>query len=130
MTNEARKIKSFTDLTTWKECHKLVLLIYKATEKFPKEEVFGLTSQMRRCAVSTTSNIAEGFSRQSYKEKTQFYSISRGSLTELQNQLLISKDINIINKKEFQKIAEYSVNCLKLLNGLIRKSKDIQNSKF
>jgi len=79
------KIKSFTDLISWQEGHKLVLLIYAITKKFPKEELFGLVSQIRRCAISITSNIAEGFSRKSKKEKINFYHISLDSLTELQN---------------------------------------------
>ena len=76
MNQKLGKIKSFVDLDAWKEGHKLVLVIYNLTKAFPHEEAFGLNSQMRRCAVSITSNIAEGFSRQSYKEKIQFYSIS------------------------------------------------------
>ena len=94
MKNQSNKIRRFTDLNAWKEGHKLVLMIYNFTKNFPKEEIFGLVSQMRRCSVSITSNIAEGFSRQSYKEKAQFYAISLGSVTELQNQLLIAKDID------------------------------------
>ena len=125
MNHESRKIKSFTDLNAWKEGHKLVLMIYNITKTFPKEEIFGLTSQIRRCAVSITSNIAEGFSRQSYKEKLQFYSIALGSTTELQNQLLIVKDINYITKEQFQDIAEQSVKVHKIINGLIKSSKTI-----
>ena len=124
MNNESRKIKSFTDLNAWKEGHKLVLMIYKITKKFPKDELFGLTSQIRRCAVSITSNIAEGFSRLSYKEKTRFYSISLGSTTELQNQLLIAKDVNYITKEQFQDIAKQSVKVHKITNGLIKSSKN------
>ncbi len=125
MNNESGKIKNFTDLDAWKEGHVLALNTYEITKKFPKEEVFGLISQMRRCAVSITSNIAEGFSRQSYKEKVQFYSISQGSVTELQNQLLISKDVEYINGDEFQKISEQAVKVHKIINGLIRHSKTI-----
>ena len=125
MNHESRKIKSFTDLNAWKEGHKLVLMIYNITKTFPKEEIFGLTSQIRRCAVSITSNIAEGFSRQSYKEKLQFYSIALGSTTELQNQFLIVKDINYITKEQFQDIAEQSVKVHKIINGLIKSSKTI-----
>ena len=128
MNYEVQKIKSFTDLDTWKEAHKLVLMIYKTTKTLPKEELFGLTSQMRRAAVSITSNIAEGFSRQSYSEKTQFYSIAQGSTTEIQNQLLIAKDVGYSTQKDFDEIASQSVVVHKLLNGLIKKSKNILNS--
>ena len=118
-----KKIHSFTDLETWKQAHKLVLNVYQTTKSFPKEERFGLTDQMRRAAVSITSNIAEGFSRQGKKEKLQFYFISRGSLTELQNQLLIAKDIKYLQNKSFRKIAEQTIKVHKLINGLIRSIK-------
>lgn len=114
------KIKSFTDLIAWKEGHKLVLMIYKSTDKFPKKEVYSLTNQMRRAAVSITSNIAEGFSRRGKKEKIQFYYLSKGSLTELQNQLIISKDIGYLSKEKFNTIAEQTVQASKLISGLIK----------
>lgn len=127
MNNDQKKpkvsIQSFTDLDAWKEGHQLVLMVYKATKVFPKEEVFGLVSQMRRCAVSITSNIAEGFSRQSYKEKVQFYAIALGSVTELQNQLLITRDVKFVKEESFQEMAQQSVRVHKVLNGLIKKSK-------
>lgn len=125
MINNELKIKSFTDLNTWKEGHTLVLEIYKITQKFPKEECFGLTNQLRRAAVSFTSNIAEGFSRGSYKEKLQFYSIALGSLTEIQNQLIIARDINYITTDEFNKTINQTVVVSKITNGLIKKSKTI-----
>jgi len=125
MNQESGKIQSFTDLDAWKEGHKLVLIIYQVTKHFPKEEMFGLVSQMRRCAVSITSNIAEGFSRHSYKEKIQFYSTSLGSVTELQNQLLIARDVSYIDKENFCNIAELSVKVHKIINGLIKSSKKI-----
>lgn len=117
------KIKSFTDLFAWQESHKLVLIIYELTRKFPREETFGLVSQMRRCAISITSNLAEGFSRQSYKEKVQFYSMAQGSLTELQNQLLVARDIGLITRAEFEKIATQTIKAHKLISGLIKSSK-------
>jgi len=117
---EKVKIKSFTDLYAWKEGHKLVLVVYKVTERFPQKETFGLTSQMRRCAISITSNIAEGFSRTTSKDKRQFYSIAQGSLTELQNQLLISRDIGYLENTRFQEIAQQTILVNKLLNGLKR----------
>ena len=117
------KIKSFTDLEAWKEGHKLVLLIYKITVNFPKDEMYGLISQMRRSAISITSNIAEGFSRHSFKEKVQFYSIAQGSLSELQNQLLIAKDVGFLDKNTFSTIAEQSIKVSKITNGLVKKSR-------
>ena len=118
------KIKSFTDLVAWKEGHKLVLEIYKITKNFPKEELFGLTNQIRRAVVSVTSNIAEGFSRKSYKEKLQFYCIAQGSVTEIQSQLLIARDVNYLENEKFQKIAEQTINVHKLINGLIKYSRN------
>lgn len=119
------KIKSFTDLNAWKNAHSLVLDIYKLTKKFPNEELFGLTNQLRRAAVSVSSNIAEGFSRNSYKEKIQFYSIALGSTTEVQNQLLIARDIGHISRETFSGIAEKTIIVHKLINGLIRTSRSI-----
>lgn len=118
------KIKSFTDLRAWQEGHRLVLMIYDITKTFPKEEILGLTNQLRRAAVSITSNIAEGFSRQSYKEKVRFYFMSLGSLTEIQSQLLIAKDINYISKEDFDKIAKQTIEVSKVTNGLIKSSKN------
>jgi len=106
---EYSKIKSFTDLIAGKEAHKLALVIYKVTEKFPDKEIFLLISQMRRCSLSVSSNIAEGFSRQTKKEKIQFYYVSKGSLTELQNQLLLARDVGYISKESFQEIAKQTV---------------------
>lgn len=118
--NDGSKIQSFTHLNAWKEGHKLVLKVYQLTKGFPREETYCLTDQMRRCAISITSNIAEGFSRQSYKEKVQFYSIALGSVTELQNQLMVSKDVSYIEANEFEEIAGRTVIVHKLLNGLIK----------
>ena len=117
----AEKIKTFTDLDAWKEGHRLVLIVYKITQQFPKEEVFGLISQMRRCTVSITSNIAEGFSRNTFKEKIQFFSIAQGSNTELQNQLLISKDVKYISEIIYSQTNEQSIKVHKIVNGLIKK---------
>jgi len=99
------------------------LMIYKATDKFPQKEIHSLTNQMRRSAVSVSSNIAEGFSRQSIKEKIQFFYTSKGSLTELQNQLLIARDVNYLDKGFFDEIAQQSVQVGKLITGLIKSLK-------
>jgi four helix bundle protein len=117
-------IHSFTDLVAWREAHKLAILIYKETKKFPKEELFGLVIQMRRAAVSVSSNTAEGFSRNSYIDKNRFYAMAQGSVTELQNQLLIARDVGYMAKQDFGKLAEQSILAHKLINGLIKSSKD------
>lgn len=116
-------IQSFTDLHAWKEGHKLVLMIYKMTQFFPGDERFDLTSQIHRAVVSITSNIAEGFSRNSNKEKIQFYYTALGSLTEVQNQLLIAKDLDYINQQLFEDIYSQTVIVSKLVNGLIKSLK-------
>lgn len=123
------KIRSFTDLKAWQEGHKLVLLIYKLSRGFPREEIYSLTSQMQRAAVSITSNIAEGFGRQTYKEKVQFYYLAQGSLIELKNQILIAKDIGYLEKESFTKLANQANAAHGLLQGLITKSKSFVNHK-
>lgn len=123
MNNTTGKIQSFTDLETWQKGHSLVLTVYKKTTEFPKEEKYSLVDQMKRSAVSITSNIAEGFGRQTYKEKVQFYYMAQGSLTELKNQLIIARDVGYISKESFGMIMEKTNTVHKLLNGLIKKSK-------
>ncbi len=119
------KIRSFTDLNAWKEAHLLVLMVYGIVKNFPKDEQFGLVSQIKRAVVSISSNIAEGFSRQTYKDKIHFYVMSLGSLTEVQNQLLIAKDIGFLGKDDFNIIADQTVKVSKIINGLVKKSKFI-----
>jgi four helix bundle protein len=117
------KIKSFTDLDTWKQGHALVVSIYKLTHDFPKAERYGLIDQLRRAAISVTSNIAEGFSRQGNKEKVQFYYMAKGSLTELQNQLLVAKDVGYLDQADFDIVATQTITVGKLLTGLIKSAK-------
>lgn len=121
-TSGKSSITSFTQLTTWQKGHNLVLDIYRATETFPKSETFGLTSQLRRAIVSFTSNIAEGFSRSSAKDKQHLYTMSLGSMTEVQNQLLIARDLQYITKELFTELAAKTVECVKMAHGLIKKT--------
>lgn len=116
------KIRDFTDLIVWKKAHQLVLSIYIICQKFPKSEIWGLTSQMQRAAVSVTSNIAEGFARRSKKEKLQFYFTALGSLSELLSQLMVCRDLEYITPTEFEKIEQQITEVRKLLNGLIKSS--------
>ena len=120
MDMNKKKINCFHDLNVWDEGHKLVLSIYKLVEKLPSKERFILGSQMLRAVISITSNIAEGFGRRGLKEKIQFYSISRASLTELQNQLFICRDVGYLSARKFDLIWEQSVVVHKMLNALIK----------
>lgn len=115
-----KKIQNFTDLNAWKEAYKLVIEIYKITKHFPKEERYGIVSQVRRCAISIASNIAEGFSRRSNKEKIQFYYIAHGSLTELQNQLIICRGIGYIESEQYKELINDTKTVQRLINGLIK----------
>lgn len=120
--SEKGKIKSFTDLDAWKKAHQLALFTYKTTEKFPDKEKFGLSNQMRRAAVSVASNIAEGFSRSSAKDKAHFYVMSRSSLTELQSQFLLARDLEYLPEELFLQFANQSVDVSKLAIGLIKSA--------
>lgn len=128
-TTVTERIDSFTKLDAWKEAHRLTISIYKVTKQFPKEEMFGLTSQMRRCGVSGPSNIAEAFSRNFLKEKQQFFAIALGSMSELQSQLLIARDLGYLSPAEFAELAEQTVRVKKLIYGLSRSSKGRRDSK-
>jgi len=96
--------KRFTDLRVWQESHSLSLEVYKATRGFPRDELYALNAQLRRAAISVTSNIAEGFNRYSSKEKVQFYSISLGSVSEVHSQLMLAKDLGYISEGEFNSL--------------------------
>lgn len=123
---ENRRIKSFTDLIAWQKCHSLLILIYKITRSFPEDEKFGLTNQVRRATLSVTSNIAEGFGRNNVKEKTQFYGIAYGSLIEVQNQLLASRDVGYLNKQDFQEATILAIEAAKVLSGLRSANKRLE----
>lgn len=125
MNNGSKKIAKFTDLDAWQLGHSLVLRIYRITKNFPKEEQYGLSAQMRRSAVSITSNIAEGFSRPSYRDKSHFYSMSLGSVTELHNQIIIARDIGYLDSSLFDTIEDEILILHKVMNGLIKKSNTI-----
>lgn len=121
--NKNGRIEEFTDLIVWQEGHRLVLLIYKVTNNFPKEETYSLTDQLRRAVVSITSNIAEGFGRQTYKEKAQFYYLAKGSLTEVKNQIIIARDLEYISSSTYIGLANQIGIVQKLLQGFIKSTK-------
>ena len=115
-------ILSYRDLEAYKSAHKLALFIYKITTNFPAEEKCGLQSQMRRAAVSIGSNIAEGFARNGAKDKIQFYTISRGSLFELESQCLIARDLSFLSSENYFSVCEKITFVSKLLSGLIKSA--------
>jgi four helix bundle protein len=113
-------MKNYIELDVWKLARILVSDIYKLTSTFPKEEIYVLTNQIKRCAISIPSNIAEGHSRNTSKDTIQFLYIARGSLYELETQLFLSLDLNYCSQQEADRLFENIINCRKMLNGLIR----------
>ncbi|MBU4455550.1 four helix bundle protein [Patescibacteria group bacterium] len=114
------QLKSFKDLLVWQKAVDLAVLMYSITEKFPKSELYGITNQMRRSAVSISSNIAEGFKRSHRKEKLQFYNIAYASTAELESQIEVSYKLNFFNNQDYQKLNSSVVEIGKMINGLIK----------
>lgn len=112
--------KVYTDLDVWKEARVLANEIYNASKLFPKDELFGLVSQMRRCAVSIASNIAEGCGRNHPKESVQFSFIARGSLYELETQIYIAFDQSYLSESLFRELLGKIEITRKLLSGFIK----------
>lgn len=108
-------------LIVWKQSHQLVLKIYEITKGFPNSELFGLTSQIRRAAVSVPSNIVEGKARGFDKEYKRFLLMARGSLEEVRYQLLLAKDLEYIDSNKYEEVINLTNEVGKLLNGLIRR---------
>jgi four helix bundle protein len=118
-------MKTYTDLEVWIKARLLVNEIYSISKNFPKEELYGITSQIRRCAVSIPSNIAEGCGRQSSKESIHFLYISRGSLYELETQLFIVHDQKYVGNDILENTLKQIETCKKLLNGFINYYKKL-----
>ncbi len=110
----------FWELDAWKKAHQLVLEVYSLTNSFPKEERYGMTDQMRRASSSVTANIAEGFERYHFKDKTRFYYQARGSVAEVQNFIMLAKDLTYINVETCERVGERIKEIKMLFNGLIR----------
>ena len=100
------KTKSFEELIVWQKAHLFVLSVYKLTEDFPKHEVYGLTSQLRRAAVSIAANIAEGYKKKDYKNKINFLNISESSLQECKYYIILANDLNYISDKNLFQILD------------------------
>jgi four helix bundle protein len=116
------KINHFTQLIAWEKNHKLTLKIYQKTKFFPKEEIFGLISQLRRSASSVTANIAEGYGRFHTKDRIRFYIQARGSSAEVQNHLILAHDLGYLSNEEFDQLKIEAFEGYKVLCGLIRST--------
>ena len=123
MDREKKKSRSYRDLDVWKLSVQFVKLIYEITAKFPTSEIYGLTNQIRRAAISIPSNLAEGQGRNSAKEFTQFIAISLGSLGELETQLIIAQEIDYLTEKELTPLLERLDIIRKMLKSLANTSK-------
>ena len=124
-----KEYKTYKDLEVWSKSRGLTKEIYLLTKEFPKDELYGLTSQMRRCAVSVPSNIAEGYGRQYKKETIQFFHIARGSLYVLETQLYIATDLMYLEESKFKEVLLRLEECRKLLSGLINYFENNLNLK-
>ncbi|WP_366184180.1 four helix bundle protein [Flavobacterium ovatum] len=117
-------MSNFRKLLVWQKAMSLTTKIYTSTKNFPKEEIFGLTSQLRLCAISIPSNIAEGLGRDSNNELIRFINIAVGSLFELQTQLEIAKNICYLNTEEFNNLYEDNREVERMLIAFLKKLKE------
>lgn len=125
MNENKNKINSFKDLKVWQKSHVLVLEVYKITQGFPRNEEFGLTSQIRRAAVSIPSNIAEGFKRKSTKDSLHFYNIAEGSLEEVRYQLILARDLGYIDSEKYDELELIADEVSRMLCGWIKSQKGV-----
>ena len=117
-------MKTYTELFVWQKSMELVTAVYRESRNFPKEEIYGLTSQIRRCAVSIPSNIAEGFGRKSQQDFIRFLKISMGSLFELQTQLRIAKNLEYLEEGKFNAVFEETREIERMLSAFIQSISD------
>lgn len=111
--------KDFEELRIWQEAERLLLEIYKITAKFPKEEIYSLTSQLKRAALSVPTNIAEGHGRRNYREIVQFLIIARGSISETRSLLVSARDIKYLNQDDINKLNLEYIGLSKGINSFI-----------
>jgi four helix bundle protein len=120
-------LKNYRDLKVWQKSYRLCLDLYRITKKFPKEERYGLTSQIRRAAVSIPSNIAEGYGRKTTADYLRFLYIAYGSICELETQLLLSSDLNYVNKENLKALRDDTEEVERMLKALI---KSLENKRL
>ena len=120
---KGKAMLTFLDLDAWKESRTLYKALYQAVKQLPDTEVYGISSQMRRAAISISSNIAEGQGRGSRKDYIHFLYIARGSAYELEAQLIACADLNLIDKNTLTDLYKQTIKVIRLLNGLINSLK-------
>lgn len=123
-------LKSYKDLIVWQKSIELVKEIFLLTSKFPKSELYGLTSQMRRASVAIPSNIAEGYGRKSEKEYARYYSIAYGSALELETQIIIAKQLNFANQSDYirpDSLLNETLRMLNVMNAAYRNKQDVSH---
>src|SRR5271165_4637507 len=116
-------MEDFKDLKVWSKAHALTLAIYKSTRQFPREEIYGLTSQMRRASASIGANIAEGCGRRSDPEMNRFIQIARGSVSELEYHLLLARDLRFLSVEEFEDLEAKVFEVQRMLASLSQRLK-------
>jgi four helix bundle protein len=114
-------MRDFKQLKVWEKAHRLALDVYRATREFPSEERFGLTIQLRRAAVSVPSNIAEGCGRAGNKELAHFMSMAAGSVSEVEYQLLLARDLGFVSKERHQHLDGQTTEVRRMLNSFMKK---------
>lgn len=120
-------MKDFRNLNVWAKAHELTLNIYKVTANFPRSELYGLTSQMRRCSASVAANIAEGCGRKGNSEFHRFLQIAAGSASELDYHLLLARDLCLLPQFEYERLSKDLVRCRRMLTSLLQRV-DLQRS--
>ena len=127
-----KQINNYKDLAVWQKSINLVVLVYSVTDKFPQKELFALTSQLRRAAVSVPSNIAEGFELEGNKELMQFLTVAKASTAEVQTQLRIAFEVDYITADEFTQMDDICIEVISLISGFLRylRSTSINGKKF
>ena len=123
----AESITSFTQLTTRQKARSLAVQVYKVANSMPDTERYGIVSQLQRASVSIAANIAEGFSRNTSKNKIQFYRIAIGSLTEVQSHLYIANDLDYLSRKDLDRLIKDSIEVQKMINGMIKTAGGVSN---
>jgi four helix bundle protein len=115
------QMEDFKDLRVWSKAHELALTIYEKTRLFPKEELYGLTSQIRRASSSIAANIAEGCGRRSDREMRHFLQIARGSASELEYHLILARDLNLLSSLEFKELEPRIFEVQRMLAALVQR---------